>query len=128
MAALPSRLFDRGGRSFTGSAARLRALSRLSRRRMSTRFQVAIIGGRRVGWTAETVEQDDAGVRVGIVSQRGEREIIEADYAVGCDGSHSTVRDQVGIARDRQDFDQLMVLAVIRSRELHEGLKRFPPR
>jgi 4-hydroxyisophthalate hydroxylase len=82
----------------------------------------------RVGWTAETVEQDDAGVRVGIVSQQEEREIIEADYAVGCDGSHSTVRTLVGIERDRQDFDQLMVLAVIRSRELHEGLKRFPPR
>jgi 2-polyprenyl-6-methoxyphenol hydroxylase-like FAD-dependent oxidoreductase len=82
----------------------------------------------REGWTAETVEQDAAGVRVGVVSQRGERDVIAAEYAVGCDGSHSTVRAQVGIARERQDFDQLMVLAVIRSRELHEGLKRFPPR
>jgi 2-polyprenyl-6-methoxyphenol hydroxylase-like FAD-dependent oxidoreductase len=82
----------------------------------------------RVGWTAQTIEQDAAGVRVGIVSQTGEREVIAAEYAVGCDGSHSTVRAQAGIERDRQDFDQLMVLAVIRSRELHEGLKRFPPR
>ena len=38
------------------------------------------------------------------------------------------MRAQVRIERDRQDFDQLMVLAVIRSRELHDGLKRFPPR
>jgi len=79
-------------------------------------------------WSGETIEQDDAGVRVGIVSQSGERKILEAEYAVGCDGSHSTVREQVGIERDHQDFDQLMVLAVIRSRELHEGLKRFPLR
>ena len=47
---------------------------------------------------------------------------------VGCDGAHSTVREQVGIERGGTDFDQLMVLAVIRSRELHEGFKRFPPR
>jgi hypothetical protein len=38
------------------------------------------------------------------------------------------VRDQIGIARGGADFDQLMVLAVFRSRELHEGLKRFPER
>jgi hypothetical protein len=47
---------------------------------------------------------------------------------VGCDGSHSTVRRELGIARGGADFNQLMVLAVFRSRELHEGLKRFPPR
>jgi len=38
------------------------------------------------------------------------------------------VREQAGIARGGADFDQLMVLALFRSRELHEGLKRFPPR
>ena len=53
---------------------------------------------------------------------------LEADYVVGCDGGHSTVRQQIGIERGGTDFDQLMVLAVIRSRELHEGFKRFPPR
>jgi 2-polyprenyl-6-methoxyphenol hydroxylase-like FAD-dependent oxidoreductase len=82
----------------------------------------------RMGWAAQSVEQDNESVRVGIVSQAGEQETIEAEYAVGCDGSHSVVREQVGIERARQDFDQLMVLAVIRSPELHEGLKRFPPR
>ena len=54
--------------------------------------------------------------------------MLEADYVVGCDGGHSTVREQVGIERGGADFDQLMVLAVFRSRELHEKLKRFPPR
>jgi 2-polyprenyl-6-methoxyphenol hydroxylase-like FAD-dependent oxidoreductase len=62
----------------------------------------------RVGWTAETVEQDDAGVRVGIVSQWGEREVIEAEYAVGCDGSHSTVRAQAGIERDRRPIQRMV--------------------
>jgi 2-polyprenyl-6-methoxyphenol hydroxylase-like FAD-dependent oxidoreductase len=83
----------------------------------------------RFGWTATSVEQDDNGVRVSIAEEGGKgREIWGADYVVGCDGGHSTVRDQVGIERGGQDFDQLMVLMVFRSRELHEGLKRFPER
>jgi 4-hydroxyisophthalate hydroxylase len=83
----------------------------------------------RFGWSAETIDQDDDGVRVTIVEQGGTgREVLEADYVVGCDGARSTVRDQIGIARGGSDFDQLMVLAVFRSRELHEGLKRFPER
>jgi 2-polyprenyl-6-methoxyphenol hydroxylase-like FAD-dependent oxidoreductase len=83
----------------------------------------------RLAWSAETVEQDDACARVGIVEVDGPgREILEADHVVGCDGSHSTVRRELGIARGGADFNQTMVLAVFRSRELHEGLKRFPPR
>jgi 2-polyprenyl-6-methoxyphenol hydroxylase-like FAD-dependent oxidoreductase len=83
----------------------------------------------RFGWAAETIEADDAGVRV-TISQResGEREVLEADYLVGCDGSHSLVREQAGITRGGTDFDQMMLLAVFRSRELHELLKRFPER
>jgi hypothetical protein len=38
------------------------------------------------------------------------------------------VREQVGIERGGENFEQLMVLAVIRSPELEAGLKRFPPR
>ena len=38
------------------------------------------------------------------------------------------MREQLGIDRGGADFDQRMVLAVLRSRELHEGLKRFPDR
>ena len=83
----------------------------------------------RFGWSAELVEQDDDGARVAVVEAGGAgREILEGDYVVGCDGSHSTVRKQIGIGRNGADFDQLMVLAVFRSRELHVGLKRFPPR
>ena len=83
----------------------------------------------RFGWTAETVEQDHDGVRVSLVEEAGPgREVWQADYVVGCDGPRSIVRSQVGIARGGTDFDQLMVLVVFRSRELHEGLKRFPER
>jgi 2-polyprenyl-6-methoxyphenol hydroxylase-like FAD-dependent oxidoreductase len=83
----------------------------------------------RFGWTATSIAQDAGGVRVTIAEEGGPgREVWEADYAVGCDGGHSLVRGQVGIERAGTDFDQLMVLVVFRSRELHEGLKRFPVR
>ncbi len=83
----------------------------------------------RFGWSGETVDQDEDGVRVAIAEQNADgRETLDADYLVGCDGSHSTIREQIGIVRDGSDFDQLMVLAVFRSPELNDGLKRFPPR
>jgi len=83
----------------------------------------------RFGWVAETIEQDVSGVRVTIAKDGGvEREVLEADYVVGCDGGHSTVRQQIDIERGGADFNELMVLALFRSRELHEKLKRFPPR
>jgi hypothetical protein len=81
------------------------------------------------GWSAKTVTQDDDGAAVTIVEEEGGgREVLTADYVVGCDGGRSIVRDQVGIERGGTDFDQMMVLGVFRSRELHEGLKRFPER
>src|SRR5499426_3731310 len=81
-----------------------------------------------MGWTVDSIEQNEDCVRVGMVAPDGQREVLEGDYAIGCDGSHSTVREQVGIERGGENFDQLMVLAVIRSGELEAGLKRFPPR
>ena len=83
----------------------------------------------RFGWSAQKIRQDYNGVRVEIAEDGGPgREVLEADFVVGCDGGQSMVRDHIGIARGGTDFDQLMVLAVLRSRELHEGLKRFPVR
>jgi 4-hydroxyisophthalate hydroxylase len=81
------------------------------------------------GWTATKIEQDANAVRVSIAEENGSgRDHLEADYVVGCDGPRSLVREQIGIERGGEDFDQLMVLVVFRSRELHEGLKRFPER
>jgi 2-polyprenyl-6-methoxyphenol hydroxylase-like FAD-dependent oxidoreductase len=83
----------------------------------------------RFGWSATKVEQDADGVRVTIGEEGGSGgEVLQADYVVGCDGARSLVREQVGIERGGTDFDQVMVLVVFRSRELHEGLKRFPER
>jgi 2-polyprenyl-6-methoxyphenol hydroxylase-like FAD-dependent oxidoreductase len=101
------------------------------------------------GWTAERVEQTDNGVRVTITpadeasfyswssdtEQQVNREefpesagarVLEAEYLVGCDGGRSLVRESLGIDRGGRSFDQRMVLAVLRSKALHEGLKRFP--
>jgi 2-polyprenyl-6-methoxyphenol hydroxylase-like FAD-dependent oxidoreductase len=83
----------------------------------------------RFGWSATGIAQDGDGVRVSVAEEGGPgRAVLAADYVVGCDGGHSLVREQIGIARGGADFDQLMVLMVFRSRELHEGLKRFPER
>jgi len=80
--------------------------------------------------TANVIEQDDNGVRVTVSSQVWpyEDEVIEADYAVGCDGARSFVRDTLGIERHGTDFDTRMVLAVFSSPELHAGLERLGDR
>ena len=83
----------------------------------------------RLGWTVKGVTQSATSVRVTAVEEKtGREEVLEADYAVGCDGSHSMVRGQIGIERSGEDYDTLMVLAVLRSKELHQGLERFPGR
>ncbi len=101
------------------------------------------------GWNADRVEQDDNQVRVTLTpaadsafyswSADSEQQVnkdtassdsivLEADYLVGCDGGRSLVRESLGIDSGGTNFDQRMVLAVLRSRELHERLKRFPER
>ena len=83
----------------------------------------------RFGWIVRSVSQDSQAARVEIEHEAGggAREILEADYVVGCDGGHSIVREQAGIARSGSDFDQVMMLAVFRSRELSEGLNKLYP-
>jgi 4-hydroxyisophthalate hydroxylase len=84
------------------------------------------------GWSVTGVTGvtgDTGGVRVTAAEDPGgERCEIEADYVVGCDGAHSAVREQAGIGSGGSDYDQRMVLAVFRSRELHAHLDRFPLR
>jgi 4-hydroxyisophthalate hydroxylase len=83
----------------------------------------------RFGWVAESITQDAHGAAVAIAEEGGSgRDVLNADYVVGCDGGHSIVRRQIGIERSGADFNQIMVLALFRSRELHEKLERFPPR
>jgi 4-hydroxyisophthalate hydroxylase len=99
-------------------------MEKVLRAKMATLPQIEA----RFGWTATKIEQDSDGVRV-TVENDGGRETWNADYVVGCDGGHSTVREQIGIPRSGTDFDQPMVLIVFHSRELHEELKkRYPER
>jgi 4-hydroxyisophthalate hydroxylase len=81
------------------------------------------------GWSAARLTEEAGGVRLTAVADLGgERCEIEGDYLVGCDGAHSWVREQVGIGSSGADFEQRMVLAVFRSRELHARMDRFPLR
>jgi 2-polyprenyl-6-methoxyphenol hydroxylase-like FAD-dependent oxidoreductase len=79
------------------------------------------------GWDAADIRQDDAGVSVTLEERGGGgRRVVEAAYAVGCDGSRSRVREHAGLSETRSDHDRLMVLLVFRSRQLHELLSRYP--
>ncbi len=78
------------------------------------------------GWSAEAVAQEGQTARVTIAASDGTRQVLEAEYVVGCDGGHSLVREASGIPRSGAEFEQKMVLMVFRSKELQEKLKRFP--
>ena len=83
----------------------------------------------RYGWIAGDIAQDANSVRVSVSTADGAtKEILECDYLVGCDGAHSGVRSQIGIERTKLDYEQKMLLAVFRSKDLNEKLGRFPER
>ena len=79
------------------------------------------------GWQA--VEVQDSGEQVQVVAGPtggGERRVLQADYVVGCDSSHSLVRQQAGITQTLSDHDRTMVLLVFRSPQLHDLLQCYP--
>jgi 4-hydroxyisophthalate hydroxylase len=81
------------------------------------------------GWRAKEIRSNKHGVRVYVNGEHNTAgQTLDCDYLVGCDGAHSCVRAQIGIERSKQDYEQTMLLAVFRSSELEEKLKRFPPR
>ncbi len=81
------------------------------------------------GWSAARIGMDNDGVRVTALENSSDARCeIKGAYVVGCDGARSMVREQAGITCSGADFDQRMVLAVFRSRDLHTRLERFPPR
>lgn len=71
-----------------------------------------------LGSRAEAIDQEGEGVRVRVGTEE-----ITADYLVGCDGSHSMVRESAGIGETRRDHDRKMVLLVFRSTQLHRILE-----
>lgn len=82
------------------------------------------------GWSAKSVEQDDAGVRVTIAGEEWpyEEQLLEGAYVVGCDGARSLVRSELAIEREGIDYGLRMLLTVFSSNDLHKGLERFPNR
>jgi 4-hydroxyisophthalate hydroxylase len=83
----------------------------------------------RFGWSAVDIGMANDGVRVTALEDSSDARCeITGAYVVGCDGTRSIVREQAGITSSGSDFDQRMVLAVFRSRDLDARLRRFPPR
>jgi 4-hydroxyisophthalate hydroxylase len=81
----------------------------------------------RYGWVAESLAQDEQGVKLKISEHRGSGiDVVSGRYLVGCDGSSSVVRQAAGITQTLSDHDKLMVLLVFRSKELSRLLERFP--
>lgn len=78
----------------------------------------------RYGWSGEGL--DDNTVRV-MSRETGEELSIEAEFVIGCDGSHSTIREIAGISEIMSDHDRRMALLVFRSPRLHQALDRFGP-
>jgi 2-polyprenyl-6-methoxyphenol hydroxylase-like FAD-dependent oxidoreductase len=70
------------------------------------------------GTTALDVDQNDQRALVSTKS-----EMIDATFVVGCDGSHSVVRNSSGIGEHRSDHNRRMVLLVFRSASLHRLLE-----
>jgi 4-hydroxyisophthalate hydroxylase len=79
------------------------------------------------GWDGVEVDQDADGATA-VITERdgGATKKLRGQYLVGCDGSNSVVREQVGVTQTRLDHDKLMVLLVFRSAELHTLLERYP--
>jgi 2-polyprenyl-6-methoxyphenol hydroxylase-like FAD-dependent oxidoreductase len=61
-----------------------------------------------------SLAQEHDGVRAELRHAGGERETVEAEYLVGCDGSHSTVRQQLGLHLDGSDYPQVFTVSDVR--------------
>ncbi len=68
----------------------------------------------------------DTGAELQVTDGDGGPHVVRAQYVVGCDGARSIVREKAGLPLSFKSHFRRMVLAVFRSDELHELLKRFP--
>ena len=67
------------------------------------------------------LSQAGGGVSCRLRHQDGHEEFVEAGYVVGCDGAHSTVRTQAGIAFEGTAYPQTFVLADIEATGVEPG-------
>jgi 2-polyprenyl-6-methoxyphenol hydroxylase-like FAD-dependent oxidoreductase len=79
----------------------------------------------RFGWMFETLRQNDTSVMATIKQSGGEdREEIESDYLIGCDGGGSRVRRTVGIGLEGNDNVARVMMIHFRS-DARDILARF---
>lgn len=69
--------------------------------------------GKDVQWqtTLTDFSQDDAGVAGTIVNASGEKQLIEAQYLVACDGAKSRVRKELGLTFEGSTLERLFYVA-----------------
>ncbi|QUQ64750.1 FAD-dependent oxidoreductase [Kutzneria sp. CA-103260] len=74
------------------------------------RLRLAELGGTvEFGTALDSFEQSDEGVRA-VVVKGGEVETVAARWLVGCDGGHSVVRKQAGIAFEGETRDEVRMI------------------
>ncbi|QGG93268.1 NAD(P)-binding protein (plasmid) [Agrobacterium sp. MA01] len=75
------------------------------------RARLAELGGRVLwGWKLDDLRQTEENV-VATISHKSSRELVRADWLVGCDGAHSAVRKLLNIPFQGSTFPETMVLA-----------------
>lgn len=65
--------------------------------------------------------QSAGGVSCRLRRRDGREELVHASYVVGCDGAHSTVREQAGIAFEGMAYPQTFVLADVEATGVEPG-------
>ena len=81
------------------------------------------------GYSADGLTQHDDHVCVSASDKQTDRQItLQGRWLVGCDGSHSVIREAAGITQTQSDHDRKMVLLVFDSEALHQLLSKLPER
>jgi len=69
--------------------------------------------GKDIRWqtTLTDFSHDDAGVSGTLVNAAGEKQVIQAQYLIGCDGAKSLVRKQLGLTFEGSTLERLFYVA-----------------
>ena len=75
-----------------------------------------------LGTDVTALDADETGVRIAARRADGGTITVRADYAVGCDGAWSMVRESAGIPLDSLDFDEKWLVLDLRFAAMPPGL------
>ena len=78
---------------------------------------------------AQTIHIGDGGVKLGVTTDGGEPEDVQARLVVAADGAHSNVRAAADIEAGVEDYDQVALVANVAADRPHDGTayERFTP-